>query len=178
MKGKIVGTLMALMFIMSITGASACTTSTGNFDDIPISVTGSWSRDKEAAICLFIHITNNSDKIIRDVQGLYFHYSFGSNGSVNDPLVIDGYSKGGSLFIFDSEGNRIRKKPMIKPGETITVIISKLSSPAIMHESFEVRVYITWIDFVSADNWGIKNFIGNETYEEPLEAPMVIIEQW
>ena len=163
MKSTIVCLLITVTLVFSTFGALACAESTHKYDDMPIIVEASWFRGADDFYCLQLDITNIGDKTIRDVQGVYVFTEYDCNDCV---LSRWGWFGGYSLYLYDADGNSLHGIPnkKIKPGETVSLVIEKVEHRILEPCKRESYVYVTWIDLVSADNWGTKNMIRPERY--------------
>jgi len=162
MKKLILSALALFLLIMGSVGTLACTKETNSFDNIPISIESSWITNSEGFLCLRLDITNNGNKTIRDIQGTFRFTDYG----YNDTVINDsGFGHTGhTLYLYDGDGRDIYNKPktQIKPSETLSLVIHKMMQRDISYV-YVVQGYITWIDLVSADNWGMKDIKVYET---------------
>ncbi|MCL2679794.1 MAG: hypothetical protein FWF18_05930 [Dehalococcoidia bacterium] len=143
----------------SARSGSTATFETGshNVADIPVSIKSSWITNSEGYLCLRLDITNNGDKAIRDIQGVFHYTDYGY-----EDTVVNSYywpsPAGTTLYVYDADGQDIygKSKPRIEPGEMLSLVIHKIPSEWISYV-YEVRGYITWIDFGPGNNWGTKD---------------------
>jgi len=132
-----------------------------NIDDIPISVESMWITNSEGYLCLQLDITNNGENTIKDIQGIFTFTDYGSSDTI---IHNYGWPSGQSLYLYDSEGRDIhnKQKTKIKPGETLSLVIHKMSRHDVSLV-FESHGYITWIEFEAGNNWGTKDYKASDT---------------
>ena len=172
-KRKLTGVLLSTVLIMSSCSVLACTASTHNFDSIPVSIVSSWTINQEGYYCLRLDITNNGNKTIRDIQGIFYFTDYGYDDTIASKYS---WNLGHTLYLYDSNGKEILRKPKtkIKPGESISLVIHKQDHRKISYE-FEVHGYITWVDLIYADNWGTKDIVASEA-DISSKTPRIDIE--
>jgi len=125
MKRILITTAISVALIACSLGMPACATSTDNFDDMPISIESSWIINLEGYYCLRLDITNNGNKTIRDIQGIFYFTDYGHNDTIINSFS---WNKGFTLYLYDISGREIYRQPTtkIKPGETLSLVIRKM----------------------------------------------------
>ncbi|MCL2679537.1 MAG: DUF3426 domain-containing protein [Dehalococcoidia bacterium] len=135
----------------------------GSIDDI--SIRSSWVPGSDGLLWLRLDITNNGDKAIRDIQGVFHYTDYGHNDTVVNSYYWPSPA-GTTLYVYDAFGQSIyeKSKPRIEPGEMLSLVIHKIPGEWISYV-YEVRGYITWIDFGPGNSWGTKDLKASEISE-------------
>ena len=155
--------LVGLGGAVSARSGSTVSFESGIYDvnNIPISIEGSWVINPEGYLCLRLDITNDGDRTIKDIQGMFYFTDYGHNDTIVGKYD---WRESRTLYLYDTDGREIdgKSKTTIRPGETLSLVVHKMPRSWVSY-MYEVHGYITWIDFGSSNCWGTKNFIASES---------------